>query len=366
MSDINFDELKQIIDTFPELPKRERSMIEIGGCRNDENVNSYYLAFFLRADEEHGLGRLFFDSLLTVIGSNISNFQGQYEVEREFSTKKGNRIDIVIKSISNDWAIIIENKIYHHLNNNLQDYWDSVKVINEDNKKGVILSLRKEHQNYHENFKNITHKKLIKKVKENLGQNITLCNPKFLPFLRDFILNVENYYFYYVNSKIMNINLKAYQDNYQEIQKIEDAKREAILFLRCVIDTKLANIGFVSKNDNSALKRHYYHNGNDKIKEELRFWIDIELLLQNRFLFTLEFKDKSFEEKYKKLLDNDDYKEFKQGLGFESVNHTFFQFVLFNQGRFLNDKDGNDFEKRFKDIINQIEGFLTKKIAIQQ
>jgi len=166
MSDKDFEKIKEIANKFPELPKRERSMIEIGGYRNDENVNSNYLAFFLREKEEHkkaehNLGRLFFDSLLEVLGLNISDFQGEYEVKREFPTKRGNRIDIVIKS--EDWAIIIENKIYHILNNNLDDYWDSIDV---KVKKGVILSLQKEHHNYHKNFKNITHEELIKKSKK--------------------------------------------------------------------------------------------------------------------------------------------------------------------------------------------------------
>ena len=48
MNEIDFEEIKKIADSFPELPKRERSMIEIGGCRNDENVNSDYLAFFFK------------------------------------------------------------------------------------------------------------------------------------------------------------------------------------------------------------------------------------------------------------------------------------------------------------------------------
>ena len=252
MNEINFEEIKKIVDSFPELPKRERSMIEIGGYRNDENVNSDYLAFFLREDEEHNLGCLFFDALLKVLKLDIALYQGDYEVKRELTTKKGNRIDIVIQSKDKNWAIIIENKIYHYLNNDLQDYWDSVDV---KNKKGVILSLKEEHQTYHNDFKNITHEVLINRVKEKLGQKITSVNPKFLPFLQDFILNVENYYFY------DRADVKeAYQDRLMYFYKNGDKKVEVIKDIDDIFRRQLENLKFKTNGAKDTDYWLYYDN----------------------------------------------------------------------------------------------------------
>ena len=252
MSEINFEEIKKIVDSFPELPKRERSMIEIGGCQNDENVNSNYLAFFLKENEEHNLGRLFFDALLEVLGFKIDDYQGNYKVKREVTTKKGNRIDIVIQS--EKWAIIIENKIYHYLNNDLQDYWDSVNV---KNKKGVILSLKEEHVNYNEDFKNITHTKLIDEVKKNLGQKVYTINPKFLPFLQDFILNVENYY-YDDRLDVKEINRKRLSYFFSNDNLDKKFEKEVRDYIHNICKNKLAYIGFETKDKGNTSHWIYY------------------------------------------------------------------------------------------------------------
>jgi hypothetical protein len=291
MNNIDFDKIKEIAATFPKLPKREKSMIEIGGCRNDENVNSHYLAFFFKENEEHGLGRLFFDSLLEVLELVARDFQGKYTVNREVPTKKNNRIDIVIKSESNDWAVIIENKIYHYLGNDLQDYWDSVTIINEEKKECLILSLHEEHKNYHENYKNITHQAIINKVKENLGQKITNCNPKYLPFLRDFILNVENYY-YYEREDVK----QAYQDRlfyYFENNKNckEDILKDILKDIDDMFRRKLGTINFQPASTQKTDWWLYY----DK-KERFQIYYDRNTNLEKREIYIrLSVKDEDFD-----------------------------------------------------------------------
>ena len=357
MNEINFEEIKKIVDSFPQLPKRERSMIEIGGCRNDENVNSDYLAFFLREDEEHNLGRLLFDALLEVLEFKIDDYQGSYEVEREFSTSKKNRIDIVIQSKDKDWAIIIENKIYHYLKNDLQDYWDFIKI---ENKKGVILSLIKEHQEYHKDFKNITHKELIDEIKEKLGQNITSVNPKFLPFLQDFILNVENYYYYMNNSLEFNKTLKIYSENYLLFKKIEEAKSETIKYIEEIINNSMSEIGFISKNNSGSEHRYYYFDEKNKENKEIlikfRFYINIEKLLSNHFLFTFEYKSKAFKEEY-------DIKVKKIPTSENSVNRDFYQLQCYNQLNFLQNED--DFQKKFEKALQKIKKEIFPIIGIE-
>lgn len=298
------EEKKEIANEFPELPKRERSMIEISGCRNDENVNSDYLAFFLREDEEHGLGRLFFDSLLEleVLDLNINDFQGKFEVNREVPTNKGNRIDIVIKSKSENWAIIIENKIYHYLGNDLQDYCDSINLKNGDetNRKGVILSLKEEHEKYNKNFTNITHKAIIEKVKKKLEQNITDCNPKYLPFINDFILNIENYY-YHERKDIK----QTYQDRLLFYLNKKEHKEDIIKDINSVLKRIINSCNFKNKTTNKTLWWLYY----DKNKNFQIYYNTGDLLIQDRIIH-LRFSIK--EDLYEKCKENSNFIQYNE------------------------------------------------------
>ena len=59
----------------------------------------------------------------------------------EIKTKQGNRIDISIFNKAQQKAIIIENKIYHHLDNDLSDYWSHYNYP-DTNKIGILLTLK--------------------------------------------------------------------------------------------------------------------------------------------------------------------------------------------------------------------------------
>ncbi|MDG4813791.1 PD-(D/E)XK nuclease family protein, partial [Hydrogenovibrio sp. 3SP14C1] len=77
-----------------------------------------------------------------------------FEIHTEYSTKEG-RIDILL--LSSDSAIIIENKIYHHLNNGLREYSGYVenKIANKNAVYGLVLGL-KEFNPKEENFVSLT------------------------------------------------------------------------------------------------------------------------------------------------------------------------------------------------------------------
>ena len=117
------DQFKALLAEFKKLTptlQRDPTTLELSGYPHRENVYSNILAFFLDPGREHGFGSLFLESLLSVAGYEEIQDGGEVEVNREEITGTRKRIDIVI---STDTLIVgIENKIYHPLHNDLEDY----------------------------------------------------------------------------------------------------------------------------------------------------------------------------------------------------------------------------------------------------
>ncbi|MBK7959277.1 MAG: PD-(D/E)XK nuclease family protein [Bacteroidetes bacterium] len=113
-------------------------------------------------------------------------------IDLEYSTDGNGRIDILILGF--DSAIIIENKIYHHLNNNLKDYWNTiVKNKNQEEKSiGIVLSLSGKESINHAHFIPLTHLILLNKVMANIGQYLLSSSDKYYIYLKDFYQNIIN------------------------------------------------------------------------------------------------------------------------------------------------------------------------------
>ena len=70
------------------------------------------------------MGDLFIRSLEELIGLN--HFLSDFIVKREFVVDDDRRIDLLLYNKNRRRAIIIENKVYHSLNNDLNLYQRSV------------------------------------------------------------------------------------------------------------------------------------------------------------------------------------------------------------------------------------------------
>lgn len=125
---MNLRDLEDFLDhnVIPKIKKRPKTFLGIAKQPHYENVMSNIYAFYFNVDEVHGMQDLFINSLLEIINESKLRDQkkvaaiSDFEVSTEVSTKKNGRIDILLSS--EDHAIIIENKVYHTLNNNLEDY----------------------------------------------------------------------------------------------------------------------------------------------------------------------------------------------------------------------------------------------------
>ena len=210
-------------NVIPKIKKRPKTFLGIAKQPHYENVMSNIYAFYFKVEEVHGMQDLFINSLLEIINeSKLSkkkkvNEIVDFEVDTEEPTKKDGRIDLLLSS--QDHAIIIENKVYHTLNNDLEDYWNSTKVTDnkEDNKIGIVLSLNKLSVN-HRQFINITHLELLKRVIQNLGSYVMDAKEKYVVFLKDFYQNSINL----SKSEMDSKELKFYFDNQPKIIEVKD------------------------------------------------------------------------------------------------------------------------------------------------
>ncbi len=230
--DLKLEELQTFLDQneIPKIKGKPKTFLGIAKQPHYENVMSNIYAFYFRVNEVHKFNDLFIVSLLELIkeskiGAEKENLQDilDFRVRTEHTTKKNNRIDLLL---SNDTeAIIIENKVHHHIkNNDLDDYWDSVKITpdNIQNKIGIILSLHPVAENLYnfrehsDHFINITHLDLLTKVMQNLGNYLLDANDKYVVFLKDFYQNIIN-----LSQPLMNENdFNFYFENQQKINTL--------------------------------------------------------------------------------------------------------------------------------------------------
>lgn len=332
-------------ETIPLLRKRPTTFLGISKQPHYENVWSNIYAFFFNISSEHKLEDLFFKSLVQLIKRKTKtefSFRTDFNIDTEFGTEKNGRIDLLLSN--QDEAIIIENKVYHHLNNDLHDYWNSVK---QEKKQGVILSLREISSNTitNKNFINITHLEFMQCVMENLAQYFSNADEKYLVFLKDFYQNIINT----TNPMDKNI-IKFYCQNEQKIRQLKEIRDSYVNYIvsevekaREYIDEKLEP--YSNRNDSY---RYYLcpNEGNlmitvafvELFDTRRKLYLIIEL--QNNLL-GLESKEKiraiNFEDTEKKFLKPDFYDQKSSWAHFAVQTCELTEEDIMNLGTYISD-----------------------------
>ena len=214
--------LKEVKKISSQIPKPEKTFMDISGYPNYENVCSNILAFYFNPKEEHGLNDIMLKSLLeiakeknTKIKTNVN--LSNTNVFREYTTELGNRIDLVLQ---NDEIIIgIENKVMADVSNDLKDYSNTIEKINS-NAVNILLSLHNESSIAEENdFINITYSELFNKLKSNLA-GYTNTQNKWYIYLIDFIKNFEGVKVDKEMEKIIKDWIKIHEEEINEFYKL--------------------------------------------------------------------------------------------------------------------------------------------------
>ncbi|MBL7050395.1 MAG: PD-(D/E)XK nuclease family protein [Nitrospira sp.] len=184
------------LDTYKELlanykllrcSLKNESIFTIGAFSHKENICSNILAYYFNPSNDHGLSDLFLRGLL----NEIETYDGATDnisIDREVTTPKNKRIDIVIQT--DTMVIGIENKLFHALNNDLEDYGEYIdKIASQKKCFKIVLSLRDEKVSHH--FKCVTYWKLFAYIKKNIGNHLTTASQKWLGYLADFMSAIE-------------------------------------------------------------------------------------------------------------------------------------------------------------------------------
>ncbi len=194
--------LKQLLSEFKDLdpiPEYMPTIFEISGYPHYEDVISNVLQFFLKSGYKHGFSSIFVESLLNAVNEldkeELPSDSSVLDVEREVTTYKNNRIDLVIKTETH--CIAIENKIYHHLHDNdLQDYQDYINKENSES-ENVFLVLSQTQKEKPEDwkgndFKFITYAEFFDQLEERLGKALPEADAKIVVYLADLIKTLRN------------------------------------------------------------------------------------------------------------------------------------------------------------------------------
>src|SRR5689334_17813023 len=118
------DLITLITTDFPEPVSAPVGFLEIIGQQTKETVNSRLYAYFLDQSVNPAVSELFITALVDLLEQKTKQRCSftSYTCQTEVVTRKGNRIDLLIEDEASDTAVVIENKLYHHLMNDLVDY----------------------------------------------------------------------------------------------------------------------------------------------------------------------------------------------------------------------------------------------------
>ena len=145
MPELNITALAQFLHTtrWPVLREEQPTFFSIAGIGHKELPLSNVYAFFFDSEEVHGLGSLFLEALLDVVGAKNAeqvtkwpSLEGPVRVAREYALDGQQRLDLLVHDgpagttvQGASYAVLIENKVNHWLANDLDNYMRSVRGL---------------------------------------------------------------------------------------------------------------------------------------------------------------------------------------------------------------------------------------------
>ncbi|KEK29612.1 PDDEXK-like family protein [Shewanella xiamenensis] len=228
--------VQQMLAEFKKLEPvevAEPTIFSVGGKGYYENPTTDILAYFLDDKAAHGLGALVMDALFDALSDKVTVDDLDHTLiqppEREVQTKNGKRVDLLLES--EQWVMVIENKIYHDKINPFAEYEKFVFKQYPERFQGkiplfVILSPDGKVPTKCHRWKGIAYNDFIRLLKEKLA-NYFLEQPinKWFILLREFLLHLESVM---SQPQVSLDTLNFVLDNLQQIQQIQETKSRTI------------------------------------------------------------------------------------------------------------------------------------------
>lgn len=224
---MNLEVIEEFLNTH-KFPANEvkSGFLEIIGKEHHENTISKLYAHFINC-EDIEVRSAFVESLVKIIRKKRADLDFKIYMpiaKTEVKARNNKRIDILLMDRNEHSCIIIENKIYHWLQNNLLDYYYFHKKskIFPNHKIGILLTLipyQITQKQLVDKFINITHGEWIAEVQKRLVKRTSLSKNDV--YLNDFIKTMEKLTkqksldgqakFYFKNAKRINEALYTQQ-----------------------------------------------------------------------------------------------------------------------------------------------------------
>ncbi len=218
------EECKKLLSMFDEdVIKRKSTYFDVAGYSHYENMISNILAFFFNTEEEHGMNDLWLKSLLKCYYKNKgadfddkTAYSTEGEVQREYATDNGKRIDLLFTTSDNK-VIVIENKIYSGVYNPFEEYHKQAEKDFEEHEPIEILLTLWPNRCDSYTFVNISYSQLLTKVREEFGVYASAANEKWIIFMNEFMKNIDSKLEdSTVNEELQNI----YRENGKQIRNL--------------------------------------------------------------------------------------------------------------------------------------------------
>ena len=144
-------------------------------------------------------------------------FLDEFKIDREYVVKDKKRIDILLTDKKKSNAIVIENKVYHTLNNDLKLYKESVEAKDYDNVEVIVLGMSKYKL---DRYQSITHLELLDEIMKNIHEYLPDAKPYHIYLLQEFYKNVKNH-----TNMIGKNETDFFFGNREKITKVHDVYR---------------------------------------------------------------------------------------------------------------------------------------------
>ena len=214
-------EIPDAIPTYMELCRYPGTRLE--------EIWSRLFAFFFNPNKPHGFGTMFLDSLNELLeknGKSKISVEQNFEIETEYKTDNGKKIDLLIIGDKN--IICIENKIWAPANNDFKEYECEVKRIKNDKKNAdcscycILLKPRKSNAKF-DGWMSVFYEDFIKSIKNKLNEHATENSEIYLNVLEDWVKTMEN--------EIKDLNCpefyKDFFDEYSEhLRRLNDCRKQ--------------------------------------------------------------------------------------------------------------------------------------------
>lgn len=244
---------------IPKPSEVQKTFFDIGGFGHRENIVSNFYSYYLDKEEMHGLGDIFLVTLLKLINkkSIFSTEWSNWEVSREVTVNMSGstgKIDLWIEELDEERKVIlIENKVYHHVKNDLKGYLDSVDIFDKKHKIGVLLTVKPLQLNV-KGFINITHSNWIEEIKKEVRVREIKQNSRELFIFNDFCRNFKTHV---KHSRAMMERHLFYLKNRKKIKALAeletDYKRACLIAIENVVGEYEFDIDFKSRLNGSPV-----------------------------------------------------------------------------------------------------------------